>query len=225
MPKVRLKTLQSYWKWIIWVALHICKVRKADISTLTQCKWWCPLPGCKVRAQRSSVPEAGQVVALLLCSGVVWGLELSFSCSPQLNAEVETAAEPRSSQTACSPCQRHGASSGPLGLISRKAAPPNTSGHLPGSAWVWRQHRSTHGMGAKEPHGSEPSLQGVSPDTIPPRVWGWGWQGAGCWGHPHGQLRSTRAQVLGPVGLLRCLGTGAPFRDAQVAPQEAGGLC
>lgn len=74
------------------------------------------------------------MVALLLCSGVVWGLELGFSSSPQLNAERETAAEPRFSQNTCSPCQIHGASSGLLGVISQKAALPNTSGHLPGSA-------------------------------------------------------------------------------------------
>lgn len=72
------------------------------------------LPSTRLMPRQAVSLSAGRVIALLLCSVEVWGLELGFSCSPQLNAERETAAELHFSQNTCSPYQRHRASSGLL---------------------------------------------------------------------------------------------------------------
>lgn len=221
MPKVRLKILQTYQKWIIWVALHICKVRKADSSVLPQCKWWCPLPRCSVHAQGRSVPEGrpSSCTAAVFHSSLGTGAEF-FLLSPAQCWEENWALF---SKSACFLCQRHPAQAH-SGLLVEKQLCQTPLDTFQG------QHESGGSTDSHMEWGPG-SLMGQSQvcresarmPSLP--SWGWEWQDVGCWGHPHGQLSSIGAQVLGPVGLLRCLGTGAPLRDAQVAPQEAGRLC
>lgn len=77
-------------------------------------------------------PRGQGLVARLLCSIVVWGLELDFPALPSSVLRGKLWLSPVFPKVHVIPARD--TQLRPLGLISQKAALPNTSGHLPGSA-------------------------------------------------------------------------------------------